>query len=167
MNPETYYDFLAESYPIWYNILTTLPAAAGVILFAVRARQASPDDYRNTFIFLSTAAAAVFIGLVIVHIYSYSEVARLQNHLKLGLVSKVEGPIQNYVELPPGHRGAEYFDVSGVRFEVSESWSWAGFGRLIRNGSRLKQGEFVQIYYLDRHILRINILINIQAGPQK
>jgi hypothetical protein len=74
-----------------------------------------------------------------------------------GRCKVVEGVVSNFSRMPPGGKGWESFEVSGVSFRYSDNIYSRGFHQTTARGGPVAEGQQVRIAYLETEIARLEI----------
>ena len=93
----------------------------------------------------SALFALAVIGQVVELVRNYPTPRELAAAIATGPV--VEGPVEDFVPMPPGGHAFESFDVEGVHFFYSDYVPSQGFNNSSTRGGPIHPGVYVRIHY--------------------
>lgn len=157
MNSTVIYDILNEDFIFWTlskeYIIVPLLLLVIVFYFSIK-----KNEYRKIFVFSGIFLLwVVVLSVGILFRYStYTKVkkARLNNEFEI-----VNGTINN-LKIETGRINFQNFTVNGVLFEISDNVTNGGYNKTVLNGSPIREGACVKIYYINK--INDNIIVRLE-----
>jgi hypothetical protein len=104
----------------------------------------------------------IFLSFAVVWVYAtysqnYPSYRRLLDDARSGRVQIVEGVVEKFHPMPKGGHDTEHFEVNGVMFGYSDYSNHGGFNNTASHGGPMREGLYVRIAHVGRHIVRLEI----------
>jgi hypothetical protein len=138
---------------LWFPLLGLLGIAGSAVVILLR-KYLWP---RSLAFILVVVPIVIVLWTVTVSVMTIGSYVRLASALRNGRCKYVEGPITEFVPMPPSGHGWEVFKVGGVSFRYSKYDITPGFRQVRVDGSPLYQGAWVKVWYIDNEIARLEL----------
>jgi hypothetical protein len=158
----TVFDAAHAGYPEWPFLLAFMIMAGVGALFVFR-----PDkiiyltraklEAKDRIFFGSTVLIFGLFSTVVTATASSRDYRMVTSALESGRYDVVEGPVTDFVPVPPGRNSYESFVVRGQKFSYSDYNITSGFHNTALHGGPIHPGLYVRVSYIGNLIIRLEI----------
>ena len=132
-----------------------------VIAALIYLRKKNDIKYRKYFIFITVTSIVIIASSLFLSLFTFfSTVSEYRSIYKNGSYNTVEGIVSDFKPMPlRGDESArESFNVNGITFNISNHSETAAYSKRRIDGSPIKNGVYLKLYYFDKKISDNNII---------
>lgn len=161
MNSTVIYDILNEDF-IFMAISKEYIIFPLLLLIIVSYFSIRKNEYRKVFVF-SVIFSLWIVVLSVGILFRYSTYTKIKNARLNNEFEIVNGTIDK-LKIETGRINFQKFTVNGVLFEISDNVTNGGYNKTVLNGSPIREGLCVKIYYINK--INDNIIVRLELIKQ-